>query len=64
MPNSYNVNQLNLLVSQLALKKHLKTGDSIFLDNQYLNHVETILKNHQIKYEILPLSSGYEIKVS
>ena len=61
MPNSYDVNQINLLVTQLSLKRNLKPGDSIYLDAKYLTQIETHLKNHNIQYEIFPMSGAYQI---
>lgn len=61
MPNSYDINQFHLLVSQKMLKQHVNAGDSIFLDHEYLQTTEATLKKEGIPYKIFPLSVGFQI---
>lgn len=61
MANKYDINQFHLLVSQKKLKQHLKAGDSIFLDQAYLQTTEATLKKEGIPHTIFPLAVGFQI---
>jgi hypothetical protein len=63
MANSYNINQINLLITQQKLKKHLKPKDSIFVDKENINNLEETLQNHKIKYDVIPTVSAYQVVI-
>jgi len=49
---NYTTDEIRLLSSNHALKRNLKTGDTIYLEREKLPEIEGVLQTENIQYEL------------